>query len=215
MKKAELVFIPFMGLSHLVSAVETAKLLLHRDGRLFITILVMKLPNDASHVDSYTHKISSNPNTPRLQLINIPDLKDLQPNNPGPYYDIIDKQTTNVRQTISNLIERQSSQLAVAGVVMDMFCTKFIDVAEEFGLPSYVFKTSGGCCLGVVQHLISLKFEHDQDLTQYENSDVELSVPCFSVPVPAKVLPATLVNKRQVREGDVLMNQFVQEISGV
>ncbi|KAH6837357.1 hypothetical protein C2S53_009617 [Perilla frutescens var. hirtella] len=214
MNKAELVFIPSPGLSHLVSTVEMAKLLLHRDDRLTITVVVMKLPKDASHIDSYTHATSSNPNaSPRLRLIKLPHPEDLQPNSP--LYVIIDKQTTNVRETVSNLIQQQSSQLA--GLVMDMFCTKFIDVAREFGLPSYVFFTSNASSLGLFQHLISLKFEHDQDLTKFKNSDVELSMPCFSSPVPAKVFPALLVDERLVRMADIFLNHFkrLPEFKGI
>ncbi|GFP90882.1 putative UDP-glucose flavonoid 3-o-glucosyltransferase 3 [Phtheirospermum japonicum] len=76
-----------------------------------------------------------------------------------------------------------------------MFCTKFIEVADEFSLPSYVFFTSGACSLGLFNHLVSLKFEHNQDLTQYKNSEAELSVPSLSIPLPAKMLPAPFVSE--------------------
>ncbi|KAI3457638.1 hypothetical protein Pfo_014301 [Paulownia fortunei] len=195
MKKAELVFIPSPGLSHLISTVETAKLLLDRDERLCITVLIMKLPKDGA-VDNYTPKISSNSSTTsRLRFINLPS-QDETSSSKAFVFDFINNQATHIREIVSNLIKQPSvpsSQLA--GLVLDMFCTKFIEVADEFGVPAYVFFTSGACTLGLFYHLVSLKFEQNQELTQYKNSDAELSVPSFSIPVPAKVLPAVFVEE--------------------
>ncbi|KAK4437410.1 putative UDP-glucose flavonoid 3-O-glucosyltransferase 3 [Sesamum alatum] len=188
-KKVELVFVPSPGLSHLVSTVEMAKLLLDRYGRLSITVLIMKLPTDRA-VDSYTKNISSDT---RLRFINLPTQDDA---SLFKMFDFIDNQIIHIRDIVSNLIKQPSlpgSQLA--GLVLDMFCTKFIPVADEFHLPAYAYFTSGAAALGLFYHLVSLRFEQNQDLAKYKSSDVELSVPCFSNPVPAKVLPAVLVNE--------------------
>ncbi|KAL2493721.1 UDP-glycosyltransferase 71B7 [Forsythia ovata] len=188
MKKAELIFIPSPGLGHLISTVEMAKLLLQRDGCISVTVLIMKLPNDLV-VENYTQKLSSaaNPSS-RLRLINLPDQDGLASNKSENFlFDFIESQVIHVRDILSNLIESSDSQLA--GIVVDMFCASFIDVANEFSLNSYIFFTSGAACLGLFLHLVSLVLENDQDLTQYKNSDAELHVPCFSSPVPAKVLP--------------------------
>ncbi|KAL2493545.1 UDP-glycosyltransferase 71B2 [Forsythia ovata] len=188
MKKAELIFIPSPGLSHLISTVEMAKLLLQRDGCISVTVLIMKLPNDLV-VENYTQKLSSaaNPSS-RLRLINLPVQDELASNKSENFlFDFIESQVIHVRDILSNLIESSDSQLA--GIVVDMFCTSFIDIANEFSLNSYIFFTSSAACLGLFLHLVSLVFENDQDLTQYKNSDAELHVPCFSRPVPAKVLP--------------------------
>ncbi|XP_021806670.1 UDP-glycosyltransferase 71A16-like [Prunus avium] len=45
-RPAELVFIPAAGIGHVVSTIETAKLLVSRDDHLFITLLIMKRPFD-------------------------------------------------------------------------------------------------------------------------------------------------------------------------
>ncbi|KAK4437411.1 putative UDP-glucose flavonoid 3-O-glucosyltransferase 3 [Sesamum alatum] len=188
-KNAELVFVPSPGLSHLVSTVEMAKLLLDRDGRLSITVLIMKLPTDRA-VDSYTKNISSDT---RLRFINLPTEDDA---SLFKMFDFIDNQITHIRDIVSNLIKQPSlpgSQLA--GLVIDMFCTKFIQVADEFNIPAYVFFTSGAAALGLFYHLVSLMFEQNEDLAKYKSSDIELSVPCFSNPVPTKVLPAMIVDE--------------------
>ncbi|KAL2237192.1 UNVERIFIED_CONTAM: putative UDP-glucose flavonoid 3-O-glucosyltransferase 3 [Sesamum indicum] len=186
-KNAELVFVPSPGLSHLVSTVEMAKLLLDRDGRLSITVLIMKLPTDRA-VDSYTENISADS---RLRFINLPTQDDA---SLFKMFDFMDNQITHVRDIVSNLIKQPSLPgFKLAGLVLDMFCTKFIQVADEFNLPAYVFFTSGAAALGLFHHLVWLRFEQNEDLTKYKSSDVELSVPCFSNPVPAKVLPALFV----------------------
>ncbi|KAK6157059.1 hypothetical protein DH2020_011307 [Rehmannia glutinosa] len=195
MKKAELVFIPSPGLSHLVSTVETAKLLLDRDDRLSITVLIMKLAKDQT-VDNYTQNISSDSNTPsRLRFLNLPRQEETTSSPPSRtfMFDFIDSQSAHIREIVSDLIKQPGSQLA--GLVLDMFCTKFIEVADEFNLPSYVFFTSGACTLGLFFHLVGLKFEQNKELTQFKDSDSELSIPCFSIPVPAKVLPAVFVEE--------------------
>ncbi|KAL2237204.1 anthocyanidin 3-O-glucosyltransferase 2-like [Sesamum indicum] len=182
-KNAELIFVPSPGLSHLVSTMEMAKLLLDRDGRLSITVLIMKLPTDRA-VDSYTKNISSDS---RLRFINLPTLDDTSLSK---MFDFIDNQITHIRDIVSNLIKQPClSGSQVAGLVLDMFCTKLIEVADELNLPAYAFFTSGAAALGLSYHLVSLVFEQNEDLTKYKSSDVELSVPCFSNPVPAKVLP--------------------------
>lgn len=157
-----------------------------------ITVLIMKLPNDTV-LESYTQKLSAatDPSS-RLKLINLPGQDELKPMKSETFlFDFIDSQVIPVRNILSKLIESSDSQLA--GIVIDMFCTSFIDVANELGLNSYVFFTSGAACLSLFLHLVSLVFEHNQDLTQYKNSDIELPVPCFSSPIPAKVLPYVFV----------------------
>ncbi|KAG5596302.1 hypothetical protein H5410_037534 [Solanum commersonii] len=65
--EAELVFIPSAGAGHLISAVEIAKLILNRDERLCISILIMKFPMDFG-IQSYIESLSS---IPRLQFVDI------------------------------------------------------------------------------------------------------------------------------------------------
>nr|BAJ11650.1 glucosyltransferase [Sinningia cardinalis] len=203
MKIAELVIIPAPGLTHLMSTVEAAKLLLERDDRLSITLLVMKYPNDTA-VDNYTQKISSNSDlTSSLRFLNLPDQDQIVASDTL-LFDLIDIQIVNVRDILCNLVRQSSPR--IAGIVTDMFCTKFIDVANEFHLPTYIFFTSGTCSLSLFCHLASLKFEYNQDLNQYKNSDAALSVPCLSIPVPVKVFPAILVNGWPI--GEIALNCF-------
>lgn len=193
MNKLELVFIPFLGPSHLVSAVNAAKLLLDQSHHLAATIIIIHDPTEDNLSNTYSKKIlPSTSTTPRLRFINLPRDNSLIPAQSETFlFSYIDNQIDGIRQIVSGLLNQSDSCLA--GLVLDMFCTKFIDVAEEFGIPSYVFLATGACSLGLAYDLISLKFEHNQDLRQYDDSDVELSIQCFTKPLPAKVLPPAFV----------------------
>ncbi|PIN22173.1 hypothetical protein CDL12_05118 [Handroanthus impetiginosus] len=125
-------------------------------------------------------------------------------------------QTTHIREIVSNLIKQPSeANSQLAGIVLDMFCTIYIEVANEFNLPSYIFFTSGACSLGLFYYLVSLRFEQNKDLKEYKNSDEELTVPCFSIPVPAKVLPAVFVEEGPMP--DIFLGNFkrLAETKGV
>lgn len=57
MNKFELVFIPGPGIGHLASTIEMANALVSRDDRLFVTVLVIKLPygtKTAEHIQSFS-----------------------------------------------------------------------------------------------------------------------------------------------------------------
>ncbi|XP_073060822.1 anthocyanidin 3-O-glucosyltransferase 2-like [Primulina eburnea] len=196
MQKIQLIFIPSPGLSHLASTVEMAKLLLERDHRVSIIVLIMKLPNDRN-VDNYITGVSSSHSNPtsRLCFKNLPNEGFDPSSKPGGIFNFIDGQKAHIREIVSGLVNVETSGEGaprLAGLVLDMFCTNFIHVADEFGLPSYVFYTSGACCLGVFSELVSLKFEQGQEPWQFMNSVRELSIPCISIPVPKKVLPYVL-----------------------
>lgn len=211
MEKFELVFIPSPGLSHLVATVQTAKLLLDRDGRLSITILTMQLPSDTT-VDAYTAKFSASATaSPRLSFVPLPIPGDWAPQSKTSLFDLIDSQITNVR----DIIDQRRRDIPIAGVVLDMFCLKFIGLAREFGLPAYCFFTSGACTLGLFRYVVSLKFDENKELSELKNSDSELPVPCFSLPVPAKVLPAVFVDGGPI--ADVFLNYFrrISETDGI
>ncbi|XP_057790298.1 putative UDP-glucose flavonoid 3-O-glucosyltransferase 3 [Salvia miltiorrhiza] len=213
MEKFELVFIPSPGLSHLTATVEAAKVLLARDGRLFITVLTMQLPSDTA-VDSYTAKFSAS-SPPRLAFAALPGLSYWAPQSTTSIIEFIDSQITNVRQILSNLIEQTGDHHRIAGIVLDMFCVKFIDVAREFNLPAYCYFTSGVGALGLFEYLVKLRFEDNKELSEFKGSDAELAVPCFSLPVPAKVLPAMLVNDGSIADVFLSYLKRVSETNGV
>ncbi|KAA8526173.1 hypothetical protein F0562_008088 [Nyssa sinensis] len=192
MKEAEIVFIPSPVIGHLVPTVEMAKHLIDRDERLSITVLLMKLPNDAKLASSaYGY------DTSRIRFVDLPTPTQVDPElaKSAMHYlsDLVHGHKTLVRDVVADITRSHSVRLA--GFVVDMFCTTMIDVANEFGVPSYVFFTSSASVLGLMLHLQSLQDTQNQDITEFKDSDAELLVPAFTNPVPAKVLPNVVLDK--------------------
>ncbi|KAB5519117.1 hypothetical protein DKX38_023436 [Salix brachista] len=195
MKKAELVFIPTPGISHLVSTVEVAKLLVDRDERLSITFLIMKINFDPK-VDRFIDSVSTACN--RIRFIHLSKYEP-DPNQPNKFFvSLIESQKPNVKEEVSRLVSRSVSSPGsptLAGFVLDMFCTSMIDVANEFGVPSYIFLTSGAAFLGLQFYVQVLHDEQKVDPTEFKGSDAELVMPCLENPLPAKLLPSFMLNK--------------------
>ncbi|KAH0653234.1 hypothetical protein KY289_030912 [Solanum tuberosum] len=195
-KKTELVFIPVPGMSHLVPTMEMAKLLIARNEHLFITVLIMKLPFDNKLMSSYIESIWTNPNyNSQMKFIQLPQddsISQLFTNK-----DIITFLSSHKPQVRNSVIEiLNSGATRLAGFVIDMMCTEMIDVANEFGLPSYVFYTSGAAMLGLQLHLHSLRDDFNQDVTDYmDDSEAELSITTYVNPFPAKCLPFIALDK--------------------
>ncbi|XP_027063553.1 anthocyanidin 3-O-glucosyltransferase 2-like [Coffea arabica] len=193
MKKAELVFVPLPGIGHFVSCVELAKLLVECDERLSITVLIMKLPFDPK-VSSYTNSLVE---TPNLHIRYLELMKEEPSSQLSSFLSIlfrfIDNHKSCVREVLAEISNSVSSHLG--GIVIDMFCTSLIDVANEFGVPSYIFCPGGAATLGVLFQLQSLRDDLNEDVSHYENSDVELALPTYINPVPAKLLSSALFEK--------------------
>ncbi|XP_065851696.1 anthocyanidin 3-O-glucosyltransferase 6-like [Euphorbia lathyris] len=183
-KKAELIFIPSPGVGHLASSVEAAKLLLDRDNRLSISVIIFNRSSD-SKLTNYTDSLTT---TDRFRLFNISVDSD---SNLG--FGFIQTKKPQVKEAVSDLIS--TSGLPLAGFVLDMFCTSMMDVAAEFGVPSYFFFTSSAAFLGFKFHLQFLHDEHQVDPTQYKDSDAVLDFPTLVKPLPARVLPTVVLQK--------------------
>ncbi|KAF8041588.1 hypothetical protein BT93_A0244 [Corymbia citriodora subsp. variegata] len=194
---SELVFIPFPALGHLVSMVEMARRLVDRDDRLSVTVLIMKFPFDSkidSTVESFTTSI-----TTRIRFVLLPQLNPSPETSPMALLNqFVESYKADVRGAVADLSTCSLPRLK--GLVVDMFCTSIIDVAVEFGVPSYVFIPSGVAVLGLMLYLQSLQDEQHMDLTKLKCSDAELDFPCFANPLPAaKFLPAETLMKEDSR----------------
>ncbi|KAF8408583.1 hypothetical protein HHK36_004646 [Tetracentron sinense] len=193
MEKTELVFIPIPVIGHLVSTVELAKLLIHRDNRFSITVLIMK-PPFASTIASYIESIAASSSTTGIRFL---DLTQVDPPSPEIFKSpeafisaFIENHKPQVKHTITNLIESHSVRLA--GLVLDLFCVTMIDVANELGVPSFIYVPAGAAFLGLMLHLPSL---HHQIITDFKDSDTDFTIPAFSNPVPPPVLPSVILTK--------------------
>ncbi|KDP42778.1 hypothetical protein JCGZ_00477 [Jatropha curcas] len=211
MKKVELVFVPSPGVGHLASTLKAANLLLGRHERISITVFVIKLSSDlkiAKYIDSL-------PTSDRIRFIH------LRPNddsNDSPL-TFIEKYKPHIKEAVSKLTANSDSSLA--GFVLDMFCAPVIDVANEFGVPSYIFYTSSAASLGFWLYVQFIHDEQHVDLTQFKDSNTELVVPTSVNSVPGRVFPSSFFEKerlvpllahgRRFRESKgIMVNSFME-----
>ncbi|KAL2559699.1 UDP-glycosyltransferase 71B7 [Forsythia ovata] len=203
-KPIELVFIPGLGVGHLVSAVEIGHLILSRHQLLSITYLLIDInPND-KFLDNYTQSLPSSA-TSRLRFTKLnrvqPEFSPELASKPLHVLAtaLIDSHKPSVREAVHEIIKSESSQ--VAGIIVDMFCTNMMDVADEFKIPSYVFFTSGAGFLALMLQVQVITDEFEQDITEFkDDANKELLIPGFLNPVPAKVLPNPMLDKSGGRD---------------
>ncbi|PWA70519.1 UDP-glycosyltransferase 71E1 [Artemisia annua] len=130
MTTSELIFIPSPGDGHLPSMVEFAKLLLDRDQRLSITIIIMNLPLQPKH-----NIITPTPNS-RLCFVEIPSdesTKDLI--SPNTYiHDFVKHHKTHVLNIVHEIFESGKAKHDEG----DHDITRFKDSDLQLPIPSYV-----------------------------------------------------------------------------
>ena len=188
MEQTELVFVPSPGIGHLAATVEIAKLLTQRDRRFSSTILIMKFPFE-SNIDSMTTDSDS------VRLVTLPPVElSSGPRPPVVFFsELVRAYAPLVRDAVHELT--LSNSVRLAGFVIDMFCTPMIDVADEFGVPSYLFFTSGAAFLGFMFHLQFLHDHEGLDFNEFKDTDAELEVPSYVNSVPGKVFPSVVLDK--------------------
>ncbi|KAB5519124.1 hypothetical protein DKX38_023443 [Salix brachista] len=223
MKIAELIFIPFPAMGHVVPAVETAKLLVESDNRVSTTVLLMKPAIDSSTI-KYTESVAASTLPDRMRFIELPSLDELR-SSKGIWLDsLIEGQKPHVKEFVSKIVSK--SELSpdsphLAGFVFDAFCTGMKDLAGEFGVPWYVFSSSGAAFLGCLLYLQALHDEQNVDITEFKNSDAELQIPSFVNPMAARLLPSMTFRKdtvlvlvgaaRRLREASgIVVNTFIE-----
>ncbi|KAK4397875.1 UDP-glycosyltransferase 71E1 [Sesamum angolense] len=171
-----------------------AKLLIDRDERISVTVIVIK-PSFDSNSSAHSYAPESNS---RIRFIGITNVNSLSMSMSSPltfHEQFIENHKDPVRNSVTKIVQDFGPDCGLAGFVIDMFCTAMIDVANEFDVPTYMFFTSGASALGLMFHFQGLRDYQNQDVTVYENSSEELSIPSYKLPVPAKLLPALMFNK--------------------
>ncbi|XP_039001004.1 anthocyanidin 3-O-glucosyltransferase 6-like [Hibiscus syriacus] len=197
-KKAELVFIPMPGMGHLVSTVQVAKLLVDLNSNLSVTVLTIKSPYDAK-VSAYVDSLTATTNS-RIKFIILPQ--------PEPDADIlkflsilVQTQLPLVKEAVTNIVELSNSvpdSPRLAGFVLDMFLTRFVDLANEFGVPSYAFFTSGAAFLGFQFYTHVLYEEQNVDFVELKDSDTEFAIPSYVNPISTKFFLIEMFNPTSI-----------------
>jgi hypothetical protein len=212
MRRAELVFIPAPGVGHLVSITEFAKLLLDREDRFSITLLLIKPPFPPAF-DSYIQSIAASHT--RIKYIYLPQVdpppEELFRSSVEKYFtDYIESHKALVKEAISSSV--LSNSIPLAGLVVDIFCSAMIDVAHELRVPSYVFFTSNAAILGF---LLYLPTRNDQVGIEFSESDPDSAIPSYVNPVPSSVLPAFAFHKEGGYISMVYHGRKCKEATGI
>ncbi|KAL7082149.1 hypothetical protein ACP275_14G081600 [Erythranthe tilingii] len=175
-QKATMIFIPFPVMSHLVQAVEAAKLVSDREPRLSVT--------NSAH--------------PRLNFVHLPANESASAEllkSPAEFMiPFIESQKDLVRDAVSDIVS-ESPATGLAGFVADMVCISTMDVAKEFAVPTYIIYMSGAATLGLMFYCQTLHDEYGQNLTEYEDSDAVIRAPTHVNPFPAKLLPDLILRQ--------------------
>ncbi|PWA74164.1 UDP-glycosyltransferase 71E1 [Artemisia annua] len=149
--------------------------------RLSITIIIMNLPLQPKH-NIITPKANF-----RLCFVDIPS-KELTKGliTPNTYiHDFVEHHKTHVLNIVHEMVE--SGKIRHAGFVVDMFCVAMTDVANAFGVPTYIYFTSGAAMLGMMFYVHA---KHDEgDITRFKDLDLRLPIPSYVNVVPVKILP--------------------------
>ncbi|EFH61724.1 hypothetical protein ARALYDRAFT_342328 [Arabidopsis lyrata subsp. lyrata] len=183
--KIELILIPSPAISHLMSTVEMAERLVDLNDHLSITVIIISFNSQStSMIASLT--TASNKRI-RYEIISGGDQ---QPTELKATDSHIQSLKPLVRGAVAKFVDPTRPDLPrLAGFVVDMYCTSMIDVADEFGVPSYLFYTSNAGFLGLLLHIQFMYDSESQDtydMSGLEDSDAELVVPSLINPYPLK-----------------------------
>ncbi|CAK7345150.1 unnamed protein product [Dovyalis caffra] len=199
MKNAEVVFIPLPAMGHIIAAVEMAKLIVERGDRISTSVLIMHPVLDAT-TTKYTESLGASTLPNRMRVVDLPSVEQTAVSNTAGKWmaSLADAQKPHVKEFVSKI--KTQSELSpdsplLAGFVFDTFVLGMEDLAEEFGVPWYVFSASGAAFIGSMLHLQALHDEQKVDLSEFENSDAELEIPSLVNRFPAKLLPSTVFNR--------------------
>ena len=179
-----------------------------RDRRLSITIIIIKFP------------FGSNPtltsDSDSIRFVTLPPVEVVSPGTTGPaiMFELMKAQIQQVRDAVGEITSSGSSRLG--GFVLDMFCTHIIDVADEFGVPSYIFYTSGAASMSFNFHVQFLCDNEGLDLIQFKSSDAELEIPSYVNPVPRKVFPSVMFDQDGGAAGMLLnLVRTLRQVKGI
>ncbi|EXB75129.1 Putative UDP-glucose flavonoid 3-O-glucosyltransferase 3 [Morus notabilis] len=179
-----LIATPAMGM--LTPAVEFARRLVRRcPGRLSATVLLISVPHWPT-IHSYTQSLLAT-SSPDLNFVLLPNMDPPSPDHFNSYvahtFALIDQHKPHVKNAIAESKQR------VVGLFVDLFCTSMIDVADDLGVPSYLFFTSPAGFLSFVLDLPIL----DSQLAS--ESVAEFRIRGFANPVPRRVLHKTILDR--------------------
>ncbi|KAE8690105.1 Anthocyanidin 3-O-glucosyltransferase 6 [Hibiscus syriacus] len=182
MKKAELVFIPCPAMGHVVPLVQLANQLVDLNSNLYITVLTVKLPDNAK-LNAYIDSLAvADASTSRIKFINLSQY-DTDEDAFKFQSNFVQMMELLVKEFVTNIVEHSNSvpdSPPLAGFVHDIFLTSsLVDLANEFGVPNYAFFTSGAGSLGFHLYTQALHDKQKIEFDELKDLDTEFTIPSF------------------------------------
>jgi len=183
------VLVPVWGAGHLMSLLEAGKRLLARaGGKLSLTVLVMRPPTEQLAAEVEGHFRREEASGLDVRFVHLPAVD--PPTDFAGIEEFVSRfvqmHAPHVRAAIS------SSASPVAAVVLDFFCTTFIDVCRDLAVPAYVYFTSNAAMLALMLRLPAL---HEEVTVEFEEMEGAVDVPGLP-PVPPSSLPKPVLDKK-------------------
>nr|DAD19234.1 TPA_asm: hypothetical protein HUJ06_020697 [Nelumbo nucifera] len=137
-------------------------------------------PPSFSDVDPYVESLAAS--NPSIRFIGLPQVDPPSPevyNGQDGFISLfVESYKPHVRHALTHLMSPGSNAdtVRVAGMVIDLFRTSMIDVANEFRIPSYLFFTSTAGLLDLMLHLPTLDTQIPTGI-ELKDAETELKFP--------------------------------------
>ncbi|GAB2282506.1 hypothetical protein Dimus_017048 [Dionaea muscipula] len=188
------------GISHLVPMVEIAKLIAQRDDRFHITFLLFNHPPD-KQVNAYIQSLDRTDDIfvhNRLAFLELPELENPVDRRSSRFLELL---VEGYSPTIKQIIIQEKyfgsdseGRRPAAGIIIDMFFTGLIDVANELNIPAFVLYTSSASSLALFFHFQTLR-DQGVDVTELGDPTSDLEIPGFERRVPGWAVPMVVLEK--------------------
>nr|DAD29395.1 TPA_asm: hypothetical protein HUJ06_030863 [Nelumbo nucifera] len=164
--KETVVLYPAPGIGHLVSMVELAKLILHHNPQISLTVLLTTGPFDTLATTSYINQISQV--NPSIAFHHFPPLStplDTSPtrSHAAITFEFIRLNDPNVRRALQSI----SQTSTIRSFVIDLFCTSALHISSNLDIPTYYFFTSGASILAYFFYLPTIHSQTTQSFKDF------------------------------------------------
>ncbi|PON36932.1 UDP-glucuronosyl/UDP-glucosyltransferase [Parasponia andersonii] len=184
----EVIFIATPAMGMLSPAVEFARRLVdHNPGRLSATFLLIPVPHWPT-IHSYTQSLLAT-SSHNLRFFLLPTTNPPSPDHFHSYVAHISSFIDQHKRNVKNAISNDSKRRVVVGLFVDLFCSSITDVADELGIPSYLFFASPAGFLSFALDLPILDWQLASE------SLTELSIRGFANSVPRRVLHRVVMER--------------------
>ena len=171
-----------------MSLLEAGKRLLARaGGKLSLTVLVMRPPTEQLAAEVEGHFRREEASGLDVRFVHLPAV------DPPTDFAGIEEFVSRFVQMHAPHVQAaiSSSASLVAAVILDFFCTTFIDVCRDLAVPAYVYFTSNAATLALMLRLPAL---HEEVTVEFEEMEGAVDMPGLP-PVPPSSLPNPVMDK--------------------